>query len=91
MRGIVRPSGTYLLGVENGRNEGLELGRNEGLERGRRMTLVDMILTVLEVRGIVVDSDTEARVRACESLGTLQHWARRARDVTQAPELFASQ
>jgi hypothetical protein len=54
------------------------------------MTLVDMILTVLEVRGIVVDGDTEARVRSCESLGRLQHWARRAREVTQACELFTS-
>jgi hypothetical protein len=95
---IERRSGTYLLGLENGRNEGLERGRNEGLERGRneglergrRMTLVDMILTVLEVRGIVVDGDTEARVRDCESLSSLQHWARRARDVTQARELFVS-
>lgn len=55
------------------------------------MTLVDLILTVLEVRGIAVDGDTEARVRSCESLATLQHWARRAREVAQARELFASQ
>jgi hypothetical protein len=88
---IERRSGTYLLGLENGRNEGLERGRNEGLERGRRMTLVDMILTVLEVRGIELDSDTEVRVRSCESLDTLQHWARRALEVTQARELFAPQ
>lgn len=78
---IERRSGTYLLGLEN--------GRNEGLERGRRMTLVDMILTILEVRGIAVDGDTEARVRSCESLATLQHWSRRAREVTHADELFA--
>jgi hypothetical protein len=87
---IERRSGTYLLGLENGRNEGLERGRNEGLERGRRMTLVDMILTILEVRGITVDSDTQAHVRSCESLPTLQQWASRAREVTEASELFAS-
>jgi hypothetical protein len=79
-------------GLERGRNEGLERGRNEGLERGRnearRAALVEMIFTVLDVRGISVDANTRARIRDCESLATLQDWARRAREVSSAHELF---
>jgi hypothetical protein len=73
---IERQSGTYLLGVEN------------GLREGRRMTLVEVILAALDVRGVAVDADVEAQIRSCESLDTLQAWARRALVVSQARELM---
>jgi hypothetical protein len=75
---------SYSLGLEHGLDQGLERGRDEG----RRATLVEVILAVLEVRGIQLDADTRARIRNCESLTTLQDWARRAREVAQAHELF---
>lgn len=81
---LERRSGTYLLGLETGRSE----GRAEGRSEGRRMTLVELILTVLDVRGFTVSPAAEARVRGCESLETLQHWARRVRDVVHIDELF---
>jgi hypothetical protein len=89
---IERRGMSYSLGHEHGRNEGLERGRNEGLERGRnearRAALVEMIFTVLDVRGIPIDANTRAQIRECESLATLQDWARRAREVSSAHELF---
>lgn len=67
---------------------GLEHGLNQARDEGRRATLVEVILAVLEVRGIQLDADTRARIRSCESLATLQDWARRAREVARLQELF---
>jgi hypothetical protein len=97
---IERRSGTYLVGLEQGlergreegRERGREEGREEGLERGReegrRATLVEMIIAVLEVRGLTLDPDSEARIRSCNSLDSLQRWARQAREVARPVELF---
>lgn len=66
----------------------LEAAREQGREEGRRTTLVEVILAVLEVRGFELDADMRTRIRSCESLTTLREWARRARDVTRAHDLF---
>lgn len=62
--------------------------RDEGRNEGRRTTLVEMIFALLEVRGLEVDDANAARVRACDDLGELEHWARRAREVRATSELF---
>jgi hypothetical protein len=77
---IERRGMSYSLGHDHG----LELGRSEG----RRAALAEVILAVLEVRRIQIDGDTRARIRDCESLESLQVWARRAREVAGAHELF---
>jgi hypothetical protein len=46
---IEKRSGTY------------QLGRKEGRQEGRRTTLVELILAVLDVRGIAVDAASRAR------------------------------
>jgi hypothetical protein len=81
---IERRSGTYFVGHEAGLAKGIE----QGIEQGRRMTLIELILALCEVRGVAVDPEAEAKVRACESLPTLQRWARAARSVTQIAQLF---
>ena len=81
---IERRSGTYFVGHEAGLAKGIE----QGIEQGRRMTLVELILAIFEVRGVEVDPEAEAKVRACESLPTLQRWARAARSATQMAQLF---
>ena len=81
---IERRSIAYQDGLEAGRLEGSQEGRQEG----RMSTLVELILAVLEVRGIEIDEDTRARIHDCDSLPTLQDWARRAREVKLARELF---
>jgi hypothetical protein len=67
-----------------------EKTRKEALEEGRKASLVEMILTVLDVRGIIVDDDTAARVRSCVDLPELERWARRAREVDRAAQLFST-
>ena len=85
---IERRSGTYLLGVKNGREEGRQEGRQEGLECGQQMVLVELVLTILEMRGLVANSDVEARIQACESPSLLRTWAQRAREVDSAADIF---
>jgi hypothetical protein len=69
--------------------KGREQGRKEGLEKGKA-TLVEMILAMLEVRGLAVDADTATRVRSCGDLREIERWARRAREVEFAVELFST-
>ncbi|PRQ01069.1 hypothetical protein ENSA5_27510 [Enhygromyxa salina] len=73
---IERRSGTFLL------------GRQEGRQEGRRTTLVELILAVLEVRNVPLAPDDEVRIRGCEDLATLERWARLAREVERASALF---
>jgi GNAT superfamily N-acetyltransferase len=85
---IEKRSGTYRLGRKEGRKEGRKQGRQEGREEGRRTTLIDLILAVLDVRGIAVDATSMARLRAEQALPTLERWAIEAREVTQVSQLF---
>lgn len=66
-----------------------EQGRKEGLEKGKA-TLIEMILAMLEVRGLAVDADTATRVRSCGDLREIERWAQRAREVEFARELFST-
>ncbi|MGW1002517.1 hypothetical protein [Streptomyces sp. NPDC002520] len=82
-------------GLERGREEGLERGREEGLEQGLergleegRQRLREMILRILESRGIPVADAVRERVSAGTDLGQLDFWAERALHVADAAELF---
>jgi hypothetical protein len=72
LREIEKRSGAY------------QIGRREG----RQATLGELILTVLDVRGIAVDPLGAARIQAEQSLSTLERWAAAAREVRQISELF---
>jgi hypothetical protein len=69
---IEKRSGTYLLGRQEGRQE----------------TLAELVLTVLDVRGVDVDPTSAARIRAEQSLPILERWAIAAREVGRVAELF---
>jgi hypothetical protein len=73
---IEKRSGTYLL------------GRREGRLEGRLTTLAELILTVLDVRGVAVDPVSAARIRAEQSLPTLERWTVAAREIGRISELF---
>jgi GNAT superfamily N-acetyltransferase len=73
---IEKRSGTY------------QLGRQEGRQEGRRTTLIELILAVLDVRGIAVDPTSAARIRAEQALPTLERWALAVREVPRASALF---
>lgn len=76
---IEKTSGTYLYGLETGRAE----GRAEGTS-----ALIDMLLALLEIRGLRVDAASRARILACDSLEILRRWAQAAREVTDVRALF---
>jgi hypothetical protein len=73
---IEKRSGTY------------QIGRQEGRQEGRRTTLIELIFAVLEVRGIAIDPSSAARIRAEQTLRTLERWAAAAREVTRVSALF---
>lgn len=85
---IEKRSGTYQLGREEGRKTGRREGRQEGRQEGRRATLIELILAVLEVRGLAVDAASKRRIRAERALPTLERWAVEARTVTRVSQLF---
>ncbi|MGY4980430.1 hypothetical protein ACWCYL_25330 [Streptomyces sp. 900105755] len=63
--------------------------REEGREEGRVQERAEMVLRVLEWRGIAVSDSVRERVGACTDLDQLEIWAQRAVHVTDAAELFA--
>jgi hypothetical protein len=69
---IEKRSGTYQL----------------GREEGRRTALIELILEMLEVRGVAVDEDARARICAEQALRTLKRWALAAPEVSQVSQLF---
>ncbi|MFD8810061.1 hypothetical protein ACFV23_00805 [Streptomyces sp. NPDC059627] len=68
-----------------------EEGREEGRERGRVQQCAEMVLRVLEWRGIPVSDSVRERVDACTELDRLELWAQRAVHVTDAAELFVEE
>ncbi|MFJ3757064.1 hypothetical protein [Streptomyces sp. NPDC090080] len=50
---------------------------------------VDMVLRLLEWRGVPVGDAVRRQVYACGDLDRLESWAQRAMHVTDAAELFA--
>ena len=77
-------SSPYVYGVR----EGLEKGRAEGRAEGRT-ALLQLIIELLDSRGISPDENTQSRLAACEDLDLLRTWAKRAGSVRDASELFA--
>lgn len=85
---IEKRSGTYQLGRKEGRKEGRQEGREEGRQEARAATLIELILAVLDVRGLAVDAASTDRIRAERALPTLERWAIEAREVTRVSQLF---
>ncbi|MGW4301512.1 hypothetical protein ACWEHT_17290 [Streptomyces sp. NPDC004646] len=51
--------------------------------------MAEMIVRVLELRGVPVTDDVRARARACTDTVQLDVWGRRAFHAADAAELFA--
>ncbi|MEU9447799.1 hypothetical protein [Streptomyces sp. NPDC048277] len=77
---------------EEGRDEAYrqawEEGWKEGWQQGRIEARAEMVLKVLEWRGISVGAGVCARVADCGELDLLQVWLRRALHVEDAAEIF---
>lgn len=66
------------------RHEVAEQVREQGRNEGR----AEMILRILEWRGITVPDSVRNRVEACSDLDQIEVWAQRAVHATQAEDLF---
>ncbi|MFI0741930.1 hypothetical protein ACH4PU_28250 [Streptomyces sp. NPDC021100] len=83
---------TYFPGrgtiIEETLQEGMARGRAE--ERAERtQERAEMVLRMLEVRGITVPSEVRERVIGCSDLEVLGTWVDRACTVSRAEEIFA--
>lgn len=65
-----------------------EQTREEGREQGRMEARAEMILEILELRGIQVPDMVRERVTACADRAQLTVWAERALCATHAEDLF---
>lgn len=77
--------------AEQVREEGREQGLEEGLEQGRIETKAEMVLRILQWRGVQVPDEVRERVAACADLDQLEIWAQRAVHATDTSELFAEE
>ncbi|GGP33100.1 hypothetical protein GCM10010501_76340 [Streptomyces libani subsp. rufus] len=68
-----------------------EEGREQGLEQGRAQAKAEMVVRILEWRGIPVPDAVRERVLACTDLGRLEVWAQRAVHAAEATELFTEE
>ncbi|WP_328555087.1 MULTISPECIES: hypothetical protein [unclassified Streptomyces] len=57
-------------------------------DEGRIEDRIEMILRILELRGIQVSESVRLRVQACSDLEQLKPWSERAVHVTDPADLF---
>ncbi|MFJ5517850.1 hypothetical protein ACIQB4_12385 [Streptomyces griseoluteus] len=77
--------------AEQVREEGREQGLEEGREQGRTQAKAEMVLRVLEWRGIPVPEHVAERVSTCEDANQLELWVERAVRATAAVDLFVEE
>lgn len=77
--------------AEQVREEGREQGFEEGREQGRAQAKAEMVLRVLEWRGIPVPEHVSERVTLCDDPAQLELWAQRAVRATYAEDLFTEE
>jgi hypothetical protein len=70
----------YGQGHDEGKAEGKAEGRAEGRAEG--------VLTMLELRGVDVPDEARQEIIDCVDLDLLEHWLRRAFEVSSTDELF---
>ena len=63
-------------------------GHKEGRKQGHKEGLVLALLTIFEVRGLVVSEVAKQRIENASDMPILQQWLRRAATVTSADEIF---
>ncbi|MGK5728065.1 hypothetical protein [Streptomyces sp. URMC 124] len=82
---------TYFPGrgtlIEETLLKGEARGKAEGEARGK----AEMVLRVLEHRGVPVSGGDRERIGECTDLDTVRNWADRAFTVSSTEELFAEE
>lgn len=75
-------------GKRQGRREGRKEGRREGRKEGRRAEALDMLMRLLQRRGLALDPPQRQRLLDCADPEQLRRWFDRALEVETAAELF---
>lgn len=61
---------------------------HNGLLQAKIEGLVELVLTVLELRAIPLDDLTEARIRSCREPQLLERWVERAKQAEDLAGVF---
>ncbi|HEU5129618.1 MAG TPA: DUF4351 domain-containing protein [Glycomyces sp.] len=56
--------------------------------KGEARGEANMLLRILERRGVTVDAATKARIASCTDVEQLEHWGDRALEIERIEELF---
>ncbi|MEV6743247.1 hypothetical protein ACIOZL_12390 [Streptomyces sp. NPDC087769] len=74
------------MNLSDGKSFMFEKIRNEGRVEG----LAEVLLIVLDARGIAVTDGIREQIDTCYDLPLLRHWLTRAATATTAEEVFAT-
>jgi hypothetical protein len=77
----------YRKGIREGKREGIREGIREGETRGQAKSL----LTLLDARGIKVNSAMRAKILACTDAATLDRWLKNALHASSVAEIIGAQ
>lgn len=81
---IERNSGSFHKGKREGKLE----GKLEGIAQARLEGLVELALTVLELRQLPLDPASEHKIRTCSDPALLERWVERAKRVSELSAVF---
>ncbi|NVB37121.1 hypothetical protein G6O69_04715 [Pseudenhygromyxa sp. WMMC2535] len=78
-------------GLDEGLAKGLDEGRAKGLDEGLAKGLQQLVLTILELRGLALSDAQRERVIACSELTQLERWRDRAKLANDATDVFTAE
>src|SRR5204862_254702 len=82
----------WVTGVDEGKRLGMDEGKRLGLDEGKRLGLDaarNMLMTIIEARGLLINDRVRARIGAEQDLERLQQWAVRAALAQQGEDVLA--
>ena len=79
----------YDEAVAKGRTKGLAKGRTKGLSEGRRATQAELLLRVLEHRGLSPSAAQRRRINRCTDDALLRRWLARSLSAPTIQEVLA--
>jgi hypothetical protein len=72
--------------IEKSRKEGMDKGIEKGIEKGK----AQMLLRILQARGLSVSDEARTRILACSDSTMLDLWADRSLVATRVEDIFAT-
>lgn len=72
-----------------GERAGRVAGQRTGEQLGRLAERAELLLTVLQLRGLSLDAEREGQIRSCDDLDRLARWVERAKRATELADVFS--